>query len=148
MSAIHDSDLYSAATNALASEASASNTYEKIINSAMSHIDFMDFRKEIANVEKIIRDEYGIASMPSPWRSAKSVVFGALAVGLSLLDSNGNAKGKSALQSEIKTAKSSTAEPIGNFEAALTKLYSLHTFFVDCTTAEKDEVKRLINSWS
>ena len=110
MSETHDSELYVAATNALASEASDVNTFEKMLSSAMSYTDSSEFKKEVALIEDIIKSEFSLTKMPSPWRSAKSVCYGALALGIGFLDENGNQKGKTALQNEIKLIKTGGEE--------------------------------------
>lgn len=105
------SPLYAAATEALVSESSATSTFEKMIAVAYSHSTIETFQKEVKETEEVIRKEYEISSMPSPWRSAKSVVVSALKLGISLIDDNGGFVGKSFLQNKIKEKKMEDKDP-------------------------------------
>lgn len=55
--------------------------------------------------EAIYKVDVGVKSMPNPYRSAKSVITNAVALGINLLDSDGLPKGKTQLQNEIKGSK-------------------------------------------
>ena len=102
----HDSALYEAATNALASEASSENTWTKMVTASFPYTTRKDFEKELKAVELLIKKEYGMTSMPTSWRSAKSIVLGAMKHEISLSDDNGHIKGKSAIQNALKAFSS------------------------------------------
>jgi hypothetical protein len=106
------STLYAAATESLVSEASATSTFEKMIQVAFSHSTGETFAKEIKEVERQIRKDFEITSMPGPWRSAKSVIQGAMKLNIKLVDENGTYCGKTYLQNKIKEMKSETKTEI------------------------------------
>jgi len=106
------STLYSAATEALVSETSATSTFEKMISVAYSHSTPETFEKEVKETEKIIKKEFDIGAMPGSWRSAKAVIQGAMKLGIGLIDDNGKYCGKTYLQSKIKEMKIDRKEPM------------------------------------
>lgn len=108
MSELHASLLYDAATNSLASDASSDNCWTKMVTATFSNPEHHSFAKEIKEVEKLIKTEYKISSMPSPWRSAKSIVLTALRESITLTGVNGEIMGKSYIQAKIKHLKSTT----------------------------------------
>ena len=97
--------LYAAATESLVSDASATSTFEKMIQVAFTHSSVETFTKEIRDTERAIKKDFEVSSMPGPWRSAKSVIHSAMNLGISLVDDNGSYIGKTALQTKIKQAK-------------------------------------------
>jgi len=97
--------LYAAATESLVSDASATSTFEKMIQVAFTHSSVETFTKEIRDTERAIKKDFEVSSMPGPWRSAKSVIHSAMNLGIALVDDNGSYIGKTALQSKIKAAK-------------------------------------------
>ena len=99
------SPLYAAATEALVSDASATSTFEKMIQVAYTHSTVDTFAKELKDTERLIKKEFEIGSMPGPWRSAKSVIHTSMKLGISLLDDNGSYCGKTYLQNKIKDMK-------------------------------------------
>ena len=105
MSELHDSELYQAATNALASDASSENTWTKMVTASFPYYEKNSFLKELKIIEKLVKEEYKISTMPTAWRSAKSVVLNCLGLGIALQDENGTIKGKSLLQKAIKDSK-------------------------------------------
>ena len=102
--------LYAAATESLASDASATSTFEKMIQEAFTHSSVDTFTQEIKDTERQIKKDFEVSSMPGPWRSAKSVIQTAMKLGIALVDDNGSYVGKTALQSKIKAAKPSKEE--------------------------------------
>jgi len=104
------STLYAAATESLVSEASATSTFEKMIAVAYTHSTSETFHKELKDTERLIKKEFEVSSMPGPWRSAKSVIEGAMKLNLSLVDDNGGFYGKTFLQNKIKEAKTEIKE--------------------------------------
>lgn len=99
------SPLYAAATEALVSDASATSTFEKMIQVAYTHSTVDTFNQELKDTERLIKKEFEIGSMPGPWRSAKSVIHTSMKLGISLLDDNGSYCGKTYLQNKIKDMK-------------------------------------------
>jgi len=97
--------LYAAATESLVSDASATSTFEKMIQVAFTHSSVETFTKELKDTERAIKKDFEVSSMPGPWRSAKSVIHSAMNLGIALVDDNGSYIGKTALQSKIKAAK-------------------------------------------
>jgi hypothetical protein len=104
------STLYAAATESLVSDASASSTFEKMIHVAFSHATVETFSKDLRETEAIIKKEFEIGAMPGPWRSSKSVICGAMKLGIGLTDDNGGFVGKSYLQAKIKEMKDSATK--------------------------------------
>ena len=115
MDALH-STLYAAATEALVSDASATSTFEKMIQVAFTHSTEETFAKDIKATEKLIKKEFEVGSMPGPWRSAKSVIQSAMKLGIGLVDDNGGYCGKTYLQNKIKEMKTEVKEPVTNEE--------------------------------
>ena len=115
MDALH-STLYAAATEALVSDASATSTFEKMIQVAFTHSTETTFAKELKDTEKLIKKEFEVGSMPGPWRSAKSVIQGAMKLSIGLVDDNGGYCGKTYLQNKIKEMKTGVKEPMTNEE--------------------------------
>jgi len=110
------STLYAAATEALVSDASATSTFEKMIQVAYTHSTEETFAKDIKATEKLIKKEFEVGSMPGPWRSAKSVIQSAMKLGIGLVDDNGGYCGKTYLQNKIKEMKTGVKEPMTNEE--------------------------------
>lgn len=102
---ITSSPLYAAATESLVSDASATSTFEKMIQVAYTHSTVDTFTRELKDTEKLIKKDFEISSMPGPWRSAKSVIHTAMKLSISLVDDNGSYCGKTYLQNKIKEAK-------------------------------------------
>jgi len=99
------SPLYAAATESLVSDASATSTFEKMIQVAYTHSTVETFTKELKDTERLIKKDFDIGSMPGPWRSAKSVIQTAMKLNVSLVDDNGSYCGKTFLQNKIKEMK-------------------------------------------
>jgi len=102
--------LYEAGCEALVSDKSAENTFEKMISCAFSHGDVGTFDKHLKRAEEAIRMDFEVSSMPGPWRSAKSVIKNAMRLGIALVDDNGKFLGKTALQNAIKEKKTEKEE--------------------------------------
>ena len=60
------SPLYAAATESLVSDASATSTFEKMIQVAYTHSTVETFTKELKDTEKQIKKDFEIKSMPGP----------------------------------------------------------------------------------
>jgi hypothetical protein len=125
---MEESELYQAATNSLASDASAENCYSKMAKETKGYIgDFKSFESDLKSIETRIKSEYKITSMPSAWRSAKSVLIKCMKQGIKIFDNNDTLKGKSELQDEIKAL---TPTPIGNYGVARNHLLAASKIFV------------------
>ena len=149
MSELHDSELYQAATNSLASDVATNNTYEKVINAACAATDVDLFKHTMYEVEELIKTEYGLSKMPGPWRSAKSVVTRCLELGISFLDENGNTKGKSRLQGDIRAKVMETKEDEKDpFNKCLDAMDKLSLLFALLSDSEKKVIKDSVTSWS
>jgi hypothetical protein len=96
------SPLYAAATESLVSDASATSTFEKMIQVAYTHSTVDTFTKELKDTEKLIKKDFEISSMPGPWRSAKSVIHTAMKLSISLVDDNGSYCGKTFFKTRSK----------------------------------------------
>jgi hypothetical protein len=107
-----ESALYAAATESLVSDASATNTFEKMVSVAYSHSTPGTFEKEVLETESLIKKDFELKSMPGSWRSAKSVVLGAMRLNISLVTDNGTYHGKTYLQNKIKELKAGAKEEI------------------------------------
>lgn len=101
--------LYSAATEALVSEATHENVFKKMCEAAFAHVSVDTFVVEVKETEKAIKRDFSVKSMPGPWRSAKSVVQNAMALFIPLKDDNGEFRGKTWLQNAIKDKKTVTS---------------------------------------
>ena len=106
------STLYAAATESLVSEASDMSTFEKMIQVAFTHSTLETFAKEVKDIEKLIKQEFEVSSMPGPWLSAKSVISSAMKLDLSLVDDNGGFYGKSFLQSKVNEKRNEEKDPV------------------------------------
>jgi len=104
------STLYAAATESLVSDASATSTFEKMIAVAFTHSSVETFAKDLRDTEKKIKKDFDVSSMPGPWRSAKSVVHGAMKLSIKLIDDNGSYVGKTFLQNKIREMKTPKEE--------------------------------------
>lgn len=100
--------LYKAGCEAVVSDASATSTFEKMISTAYTHSTVETFHQEVKETEKQIKKDFEITSMPSPWRSAKSVIYSAMKLNIKLIDDNGCFVGKTYLQTQIKKMRSET----------------------------------------
>lgn len=96
-----------------------------------------------ANVEARFKDETGDKSMPSAYRSAKSVVCSAKEYGVSLLNHDGSPKGKTEVEKEIKEAKAdkSTDDKIAALASTIARLLERG----DHTVASVDVLREVYN---
>jgi hypothetical protein len=135
--------LYAAATESLVSDASATSTFEKMIQVAFTHSSVETFTKELKDTERAIKKDFEVSSMPGPWRSAKSVIHSAMNLGIALVDDNGSYIGKTALQSKIKAAKPVKTE-LTNEEYA-TKVCNLIANVPD--DIDEEQVRKLVRAF-
>ena len=96
-----NANLYEAATNSLASDASRDNCWSAMVKASLD-ISVDQFRNELLITEKDIKEQYKLKKMPDAWRSAKSVVLGALTRAISLVNENKEIYGKTDIQAKIK----------------------------------------------
>ena len=139
---LHESGLYEAATNSLASDASSDNTWSKMVTASMVYTDVNVFKHELRKVERLIKSEYKLKSMPTAWRSAKSVVLGALDKGIKLTDENGLILGKSAMQLLLKTSR----EPSDPFHRVTGALAILRKCLPECDAAQKTSARVVLRT--
>ena len=139
MSELHSSLLYDAATNSLASEASNDNCWTKMATASFGFTDSKEFAKELKAVEKLIKTEYKLKSMPNPWRSAKSIVLGAMQNLIQLTDSNGTILGKSTIQTKIKMAKELVE--LDGLKRCISACNSIRKHLEALTPGEKESLK-------
>jgi hypothetical protein len=103
---LRQSDLYGAAIDVVVSQKTGEDCFKKMCLTALVASDKENFIYRCQVVENLVKKELGLTSMPNPWRSAKSVLSTAMENKIPVVDSNGNHKGKSKLQQEIKALKS------------------------------------------
>ena len=140
------SPLYAAATEALVSDASATSTFEKMIQVAYTHSTVDTFSQELKDTERLIKKEFEIGSMPGPWRSAKSVIHTSMKLGISLLDDNGSYCGKTYLQNKIKDMKPGKEEITNQqYNDKILKLLMEVPEYLDAKTIHA-EVKKMMFS--
>jgi hypothetical protein len=125
---IRDSDLYKGAIEANASVAASESCFSKIAKVASAAASIEEFKLLCEEVEKLVKEELGIKTMPNPWRSAKSVCIGIKTLGLSFYDGK-DLKGKTELQKVIKSNKSIpvTCE----MESLLDQFYNNHRNLIE-----------------
>lgn len=138
------SALYAAATEALVSETSATSTFEKMIAVAYSHATNETFSEEVKEIEKIIRKEFEITSMPGPWRSAKSVITSAMKQRIELCDKNGSFYGKTYLQNKLKSLKEKKEQTIETYVARICSLLTNIPEELDEKTVRKNVQEFLV----
>jgi hypothetical protein len=109
-----DQLLYDAGKESIVAEETEASTYEKILKVAYEK-PIEELIKMFKEAEKKIKAEFSLKSMPNPWRSAKSVVLNAMAKGMPLKDGNGNFKGKSRLQTDLKILASVASPTIEEY---------------------------------
>lgn len=108
-----ENKLYETALDSLVSEKTSENTFSKMLVVA-TYTDRAELVATLKKVEQRVKEEYGVTSMPSPWRSAKSVVIQAMSMHIPLEIRNESGgigfKGKTLLQNDIRAHKTSVAE--------------------------------------
>jgi hypothetical protein len=139
------SALYTAATEALVSDSSATSTFEKMIAVGFQHSSLETFNKELKDTEKLIKKEFEVSAMPGPWRSAKSVITTAIKLSIGLVDDNGGFYGKTFLQNKIKEKKLDGKDPETN-DSYASKVIKLLTNIPDELDAKViyDEVRTFL----
>ena len=140
MSAVHESILYEAATNSLASDASGDNCWTKMVTASFLHSDAESFSRELRSIESLIKKEYSLSSMPTSWRSAKSIVLTAMKKDMKLTDPNGSILGKSFVQAALKKAK----EPSNPYSRVVGAISILNKCVPLCTPSERDVSKKFL----
>ena len=100
--------LRNVAVTAFASEALEAETWQKmaalVAKDVNDGVDFVAIESSLKEIEREMKQKYDVASMPAAWRSAKSVCLSALAKEVGLLTLEGEAKGKTQVEREIKSA--------------------------------------------
>jgi hypothetical protein len=104
------------------------------------HVAASEFKeKHKEGIEKSVID-----NAVNNLRSAQSVIVNSNKLMLPLLDENGNPRGKSALQAEIKTAKGETKKELTDKDRIGKAIYLL----VECTSVPQEYVNPLNELYS
>lgn len=136
---MEESELYQAATNSLASDASAENCYSKMAKETKTYLgDVKSFESDLKSIETRIKSEYKITSMPSAWRSAKSVLIKCMKQGIQIFNNNDTLKGKSELQAEIKAL---VPTYVGDYITARRHLEAASKIFVTLNPTDQGLLK-------
>ena len=130
---LHGTLLYEAATNSLASDASANNCWSKMVECSKEP----KFVINLKDIERQIKEEYKLTTMPNAWRSAKSVVLGALAQGVSLIDENGNIIGKTEIQNKLISKKVGVSTLMVGGRSYISIVTELRLLYKKATSEEK-----------
>lgn len=139
---MEESELYQAATNSLASDASSENCYSKMANETNGYCgDYKSFERDLKSIEVRIKSEYKITSMPSAWRSAKSVLIKCMKGGVAIFNSNDTLKGKTELQNELKTDVSA----VGKYATCEKHVHLASRVFKFLSLTEQAVIRNLIN---
>lgn len=86
---------------------------------ASAHRDENAFGRLTATWEEGYKQDTGSATMPGAYRSAKSVLKNAIKAGIPLLDAEGEPRGKTAIEKDIKAAKDAAKDEKSPDEKAL-----------------------------
>lgn len=100
--------LYTAAVAMMASDRLDSDSWEQIANFTVAFKgDADELTAQFVDIEDKIKADYSITAMPGRWRSAKSAALKAKLAGINLVTAEGEIKGKSAIEKEVKARLSS-----------------------------------------
>ena len=137
--------LYTAAKNSLAADASTENCWSLLVRDSkeLRGSIYKDTKEAIIAMEFRIKEEYKMEVMPNAWRSAKSVLLGALKLGLPLEDENGVFFGKSAMQRLIREAKESVAIEKTPYQLVITHLDKARNLIHHLTKDEQRAIREL-----
>ncbi len=142
---LHSHSLYSAATESIVSETCANNTWAKMATHAVETPQKEDFFKDLAEVEASIKSEYGITTMPNPWRSAKSIIKMSYTKGIKLYkDDDHTPRGKSEVQQELRDKQIPKSPSTLSFDAMMV----IANHWTDITDIERAQLIRIITSFS
>lgn len=86
---------------------------------ASAHRDENAFGRLTATWEEGYKQDTAQATMPGAYRSAKSVLKNAIKAGIPLLDAEGEPRGKTAIEKDIKAAKDAAKDEKSPDEKAL-----------------------------
>jgi len=139
---IDKSLLYQAAVDSLVSDRTSNDTWEKVARFAHAQmqngslVDYDAVAQSFKEIELQIKGEYGVSTMPSAWRSAKSIAIKALAHRINVMDQEGKVLGKTHVTSLVKKSRTggSVADEGNAFRVAnrllrrLKDVVALHTF--------------------
>jgi hypothetical protein len=141
---MEDKSLYKAACEAAVSQSTADSCFSKMVVAACLHTTADSFKEECKEVEKQVLKDLEITSMPNPWRSAKSVCCTALSMNISFYDENGVPKGKTKLQTEIKSKKEESKEEKTIYMKFEEQVKALSTLYFKLSDSEPSTGRYLI----
>ena len=141
---MEDKSLYKAACEAAVSQSTADSCFSKMVVAACLHTTANSFKEECKEVEKQVLKDLELTSMPNPWRSAKSVCCTALNMNISFYDENGVPKGKTRLQTEIKSKKEESKEEKSTYMKFEEQTRILSSLFLKLSDDERSTGKNLI----
>jgi hypothetical protein len=101
--------------------------------------DYKNFEKDLKGIETRIKSEYHITSMPSAWRSAKSVLVKCLKNNIDVFDSNEALRGKSELQTHLKLG----VLPQTAYQVCYSTVTKAIRLFIHLSKEEQDIIKKL-----
>jgi len=107
MSIDESNPLYDACVGFMVAEKSEADSWAKVARLVQTKVDngvgdVAVLKAEFAVVEKQIKHDFGVTTLPTTWRTAKSSSLAAARAGVSLTDEAGNIKPKSALEDEVR----------------------------------------------
>ncbi len=109
--------LYDAGVHFLVSKETGEQAWEKVArwveagHTAGQSVE--DMQAAFKAVEKQVKHDFKVGSMPSAWRSAKSVALAAVREGIRLVCTEGNPFGKTLIESLLKQKKKDLKEKNG-----------------------------------
>lgn len=121
-----ETPLYQAAVECMVSEQTSTTAWERMCTWVRDMHGQLDMKAEFAAVEKRIKSEYGITTMPAVWRSNKSVILKSVGAGVSLFDGDKPIP-KTALETVLKNKAKST--PLSDWSILISALANTRTAF-------------------
>lgn len=147
-----NSALKNVAVTAFASEALEGETWEGMCRYAVEAIKnggtHFTIRIEMKAVEKQMKADYDVTAMPSAWRSAKSVVLGAVAEAVDLMKGSA-VLGKTDVETRIKAARISAGKaPAYTYLNEYMKVAKLAEKFWGLMTTEQQDAVESRFKWN
>jgi hypothetical protein len=108
--------LYEACVGFMVAEKSEADSWEKVARFVQTKVDNgsgdeAQLKAEFSVVEKQIKKDFSVTTLPTAWRTAKSTAMSAARAEVSLLDDTGTVKGKSGIEDEVRGKKLGTDVP-------------------------------------
>lgn len=110
MSVDESNPLYDACVGFMVAEKSEADSWAKVARFVQTkvengHGDDALLKAEFVVVEKQIKQDFMVTTLPTAWRTAKSTALAAAHAEVCLLDASGNVKGKSSVEDEVRAKK-------------------------------------------